>query len=118
MELKLRNVVLAVAVSAMAMAMATEATSEEWNKEFSMDGQLVGDKVSEEEEMMMMMEVGSARRSLQGGKTRHITYDALKSDRIQCGYRGRSYYDCNRRDRANPYRRGCTAVTHCARNTD
>ncbi|XP_054792459.1 protein RALF-like 19 [Prosopis cineraria] len=115
MELKPRFAVLVavVAVTLMAITTATEAVSPDW-KDFSIDGQLVGDRVSDEEEMMM--ESGWSHRSLV--ERRFISYDALKANQVPCGRRGRSYYDCNRRGNANPYRRGCTAITHCARQTD
>ncbi|AES75839.1 putative rapid ALkalinization Factor [Medicago truncatula] len=67
---------------------------------------LVGDLIREENEMLMDSE--SNRR-------RYISYDALLADSIPCGLKGQSYYDCNHRDQVNPYRRGCTAITHCAR---
>ncbi|XP_073003276.1 probable hexosyltransferase MUCI70 [Typha latifolia] len=53
------------------------------------------------------------RRGL-SSRTRFISYDALKRDRVPCGRRGTSYYNCNNRRRINPYRRGCSAITRCA----
>merc|ERR1712137_1308680 len=50
------------------------------------------------------------------GRRRYISYDALKKNNVPCSQRGRSYYNCNRNTRANPYNRGCTYITHCARN--
>lgn len=49
---------------------------------------------------------------------RYISYESLKANQVPCGRRGNSYYGCQQRGRANPYRRGCSAVTHCARNTN
>ncbi|MCL7039055.1 hypothetical protein MKW94_009001 [Papaver nudicaule] len=46
---------------------------------------------------------------------RHISYGALKRNQVPCSRRGSSYYGCTRATRANPYRRGCTRITHCAR---
>lgn len=57
------------------------------------------------------------RRNL-AQKQRYISYGALKKDSVPCKRRGNSYYDCERREKANPYSRGCSAVTHCARDTD
>lgn len=51
------------------------------------------------------------------GRHRYISYGALRPNQIPCGRRGQSYYACNRRQQANPYRRGCNRITHCARNT-
>jgi hypothetical protein len=71
---------------------------------------LVGDLIREENEMLMDSE--SNRQTLSG---RYIGYGALRADSIPCGLKGQSYYDCNDRGQANPYRRGCTVITHCAR---
>ncbi|KAE9591727.1 putative rapid ALkalinization Factor [Lupinus albus] len=49
---------------------------------------------------------------------RYIGYNSLTANKVPCGQRGRSYYNCQQRGRANPYRRACTAVTHCARNVN
>ncbi|KAL3647103.1 hypothetical protein CASFOL_008071 [Castilleja foliolosa] len=46
----------------------------------------------------------------------YISYEALDRDRVPCNVRGNSYYNCNTNERANPYTRGCTKITHCARN--
>ncbi|CAK8530553.1 unnamed protein product [Lathyrus sativus] len=51
------------------------------------------------------------------GRHKYISYGALRANGIPCGWRGQSYYDCNKRQQANPYRRGCNRITHCARNT-
>ena len=49
--------------------------------------------------------------------TRHISYAALRADQIPCNRRGQSYYNnCGTMERANPYQRGCSAITRCARN--
>ncbi|KAI9100858.1 hypothetical protein K1719_024220 [Acacia pycnantha] len=114
MDLKPRLVVLVLVMAAIVVATEGMMTSPEW-KGLSVEGQLVGDKASELEEEMMM-ESGSIHRSLR--TVRYISYDALKANNVPCRRRGRSYYNCHRRGRANPYRRGCTAITHCARRTD
>ncbi|KAG6595448.1 protein RALF-like 31 [Cucurbita moschata] len=51
-------------------------------------------------------------------RRRYLSYEALTFNNIPCGRRGSSYYDCRKRRRINPYRRGCTAITGCARFTD
>lgn len=73
----------------------------------------VGDYINPMEEMMMESE--SARRNL-AGSTKHISYGALNANRVPCSRRGRSYYNCQQTGRANPYRRGCTVATRCARH--
>lgn len=74
---------------------------------------LVGDCIDEDEEMGMESE--STRRGLRG-RGSHISYDALSRDRVPCNQRGASYYNCNQRSQVNPYRRGCSAITRCARS--
>ncbi|KAG6504114.1 rapid alkalinization factor-like [Zingiber officinale] len=73
----------------------------------------VGECVGDEEEGEM--ESNSVRRVLAAYRGRYISYDALKRDRVPCDRRGQSYYNCNRQRQANPYRRGCTIITRCAR---
>ena len=51
-------------------------------------------------------------------RKRVLSYYALRKNNIPCGRRGTSYYDCKKRRRINPYRRGCAAITGCARFTD
>ncbi|KAK9674119.1 hypothetical protein RND81_12G212000 [Saponaria officinalis] len=57
----------------------------------------------------------SDRRQL-ASRRWHISYDAMKRDRVLCNRPGQSYYYCRSNVRANPYRRGCTFITHCARD--
>ncbi|KAG4971467.1 hypothetical protein JHK84_037538 [Glycine max] len=78
------------------------------------------DLIVDDNEFLMSSE--STPRSLMHGhpgkgRARYISYAALRSNQIPCGRRGRSYYNCNERGRANPYSRGCIAITHCARDT-
>ncbi|OVA14906.1 Rapid ALkalinization Factor [Macleaya cordata] len=73
---------------------------------------LVGECIDEEEEMMMESDI--SRRSL-FNSGRHLSYDILKKNRVPCGVRGKSYYGCTRATKVNPYRRGCSAITHCQR---
>ena len=73
----------------------------------------VGDIIGEDNEMMLDSE--SSRRTL-AGRTRYISYGALKRNRIPCRRRGASYYNCGRpNQQANTYRRGCSVITRCAR---
>ncbi|KAG8045973.1 hypothetical protein GUJ93_ZPchr0008g11520 [Zizania palustris] len=52
------------------------------------------------------------RRRLQGGSG-YIGYDALRRDSVPCSQRGASYYNCQPGAEANPYSRGCSAITQC-----
>ncbi|GMY37384.1 protein RALF-like 19 [Fagus crenata] len=79
----------------------------------SCDG-AVGDCIGEENEMLM--DSHHSRRLAR--RRKYISYGALRANSIPCGRRGNSYYNCQRRQRANPYRRGCNIITHCARITD
>ncbi|CAK9182996.1 unnamed protein product [Ilex paraguariensis] len=74
---------------------------------------LIGDFIDVEEETMMESE--SARRVLASG--RYISYGAMQRNNVPCNRRGNSYYNCNSRGRANPYRRGCNVITKCGRRT-
>ncbi|XP_073313589.1 protein RALF-like 22 [Primulina huaijiensis] len=49
-------------------------------------------------------------------QSRYISYGALQRNNVPCNVRGNSYYNCNSHQQANPYNRGCTQITHCARN--
>ncbi|KAJ7953784.1 Rapid ALkalinization Factor [Quillaja saponaria] len=71
----------------------------------------VGNFIGEENEMLVDSE--SNRRQLAQG--RYISYGALKANQVPCGQRGQSYYNCQKRQKANPYKRGCNKITHCAR---
>jgi hypothetical protein len=55
---------------------------------------------------------GSKRRVLQDGSG-YIGYDALRRDSVPCSQRGASYYNCQPGAEANPYSRGCSAITQC-----
>ncbi|CAL9186190.1 unnamed protein product [Musa hybrid cultivar] len=71
-----------------------------------------GECVGDEEEMTM--ESVSARRSL-ASRTKFVSYGALTKNRVPCNRRGQSYYNCHRQKKVNPYRRGCSSITKCAR---
>jgi|APAra0007618328_1042625.scaffolds.fasta_scaffold32894_1 hypothetical protein len=47
---------------------------------------------------------------------RYISYGALRRNTIPCSRRGASYYNCRRGAQANPYSRGCSAITRCRRS--
>ena len=70
--------------------------------------------IGDDDELESLMDSETNRRQLARGR-RYIGYDALKKNNVPCNRRGRSYYDCNKRRRNNPYRRGCSAITHCYR---
>ncbi|KAL2491971.1 Protein RALF-like 33 [Abeliophyllum distichum] len=44
---------------------------------------------------------------------RYISYGALQKNRVPCSRRGASYYNCRPGAQANPYTRGCSAITRC-----
>lgn len=75
-------------------------------------GNVVGDCKREEEEMMTNSEI-SQRMLSQGSQ--YISYGAMSKDSVPCDYRGVSYYNCGSSGQANPYSRGCSVITHCAR---
>ncbi|KAF3330261.1 Rapid alkalinization factor [Carex littledalei] len=54
----------------------------------------------------------TTRRFL-AGNSPYISYAALRRDSVPCSRRGASYYNCRPGAQANPYRRGCTAITRC-----
>jgi hypothetical protein len=56
--------------------------------------------------------VAGKRRVLQSGSG-YIGYDALRRDSVPCSQRGASYYNCQPGAEANPYSRGCSAITQC-----
>ncbi|KAE9599878.1 putative rapid ALkalinization Factor [Lupinus albus] len=68
-----------------------------------------------EEEMSMESALMIKRRIIE--TKRYISYDALEKDNPPCNNRGQSYYGCGRSEQANPYYRGCSVITHCARDT-
>lgn len=82
-------------------------------------GSVLGDCVEPEEEGMMATEEEgeAATRRVLARRRRAISYGALGRNRVPCRRRGRSYYNCGGSGRANPYRRGCSAITRCGRYT-
>ncbi|KAL6839914.1 hypothetical protein ACP4OV_029724 [Aristida adscensionis] len=53
----------------------------------------------------------STRRELGWGG--YISYDAMRRGQVPCNIRGASYYNCRPGAPANPYSRGCSAITRC-----
>ncbi|XP_027367111.1 rapid alkalinization factor-like [Abrus precatorius] len=45
--------------------------------------------------------------------TKYISYGALQRNTVPCSRRGASYYNCRPGAQANPYNRGCSAITRC-----
>ncbi|OVA14861.1 Rapid ALkalinization Factor [Macleaya cordata] len=45
--------------------------------------------------------------------SQYISYEALKKNTVPCSRRGASYYNCQPGAQANPYNRGCSAITRC-----
>ncbi|KAI4301765.1 hypothetical protein L6164_035012 [Bauhinia variegata] len=43
----------------------------------------------------------------------YISYGALQRNTVPCSRRGSSYYNCRPGAQANPYSRGCSAITRC-----
>ncbi|KAL6146562.1 PREDICTED: protein RALF-like 33-like isoform 2 [Fragaria vesca subsp. vesca] len=41
----------------------------------------------------------------------YISYGALQRNTVPCSRRGASYYNCKPGAQANPYNRGCSAIT-------
>ncbi|KAI3457449.1 hypothetical protein Pfo_014112 [Paulownia fortunei] len=113
MAFRVGLVVLVVSLAAMAMVAHSSDYSMDIGGVGEPDGHgLVADALDMNEEMMMESE--NARRQLwQGG---YVSYGALSRNNVPCNQRGQSYYNCRGHQRANPYHRGCTRASRCARN--
>lgn len=59
------------------------------------------------------MDSESNRRIL--ATRQYISYGALRRNSVPCSRRGASYYNCQTGAQANPYTRGCSAITRCRR---
>ncbi|XP_021902369.1 protein RALF-like 19 [Carica papaya] len=70
--------------------------------------------IDDDDEGLMESEI--SRRTLAQNR-RYISYGALKANNIPCKRRGASYYNCRKRNRVNPYKRGCSVITRCYRFT-
>ncbi|KAL6850536.1 hypothetical protein ACP4OV_021163 [Aristida adscensionis] len=74
---------------------------------FDVDGEGEGDVVA------MATGAGAGKRRVLQGGSGYIGYDALRRDNVPCSQRGASYYNCQPGAEANPYSRGCNAITQC-----
>ncbi|GAU29364.1 hypothetical protein TSUD_31700 [Trifolium subterraneum] len=63
----------------------------------------------EDEEFELDSEIN--RRIL--ATTKYISYGAMQRNTVPCSRRGASYYNCRPGAQANPYSRGCSAITRC-----
>ncbi|XP_074339999.1 protein RALF-like 33 [Apium graveolens] len=68
--------------------------------------------VSDESEFDLDSEIN---RRLLATRKRYISYGALSRNTVPCSRRGASYYNCRQGAQANPYNRGCSAITRCRR---
>ncbi|MED6134225.1 hypothetical protein PIB30_035109 [Stylosanthes scabra] len=107
-----KTLVVVFVLATMAFAMAAEAAKIHEFSRVTSPGDY--DLLIDDNEFLMNSE--STRRTL--AQAKYISYGALRANQIPCGQRGRSYYDCSQRQRANPYRRGCSRITKCQRNMD
>ncbi|XP_028771231.1 rapid alkalinization factor-like [Neltuma alba] len=60
------------------------------------------------------MEMEMSRRIL--ATSQYISYRALQRNTVPCSQKGASYYNCQPGAAANPYTRGCAAITRCRTN--
>ncbi|XP_054789828.1 protein RALF-like 1 [Prosopis cineraria] len=60
------------------------------------------------------LEMEMSRRIL--ATSQYISYRALQRNTVPCSQRGASYYNCQPGAEANPYSRGCAAITRCRTN--
>lgn len=74
----------------------------------SVGGGLIAD---EDEDLELQMDSEINRRIL--ATTKYISYGALRRNTVPCSRRGASYYNCKPGAQANPYSRGCSAITRC-----
>ncbi|XVF40473.1 hypothetical protein PTKIN_Ptkin01aG0116400 [Pterospermum kingtungense] len=76
-----------------------------------------GDCVNVEDVTKTLMDSATNHRQLQQMK-KHISYWALRRNAVPCSRPGESYYNCESMSKANPYSRGCLAITQCKRFSD
>ncbi|CAH8283630.1 unnamed protein product [Eruca vesicaria subsp. sativa] len=69
----------------------------------------IADCIGTEEDEEMESEI--SRRIL--ATTKYISYQSLKRNSVPCSRRGASYYNCQNGAQANPYSRGCSAISRC-----
>ncbi|KAF5462520.1 hypothetical protein F2P56_018521 [Juglans regia] len=79
-----------------------------WVPELSCQGS-IAECMAADDEHDMDTEIN--RRIL--ATTQTISYGALQRNTVPCSQRGASYYNCQSSAEANPYSRGCSAITRC-----
>ncbi|KAM3371833.1 hypothetical protein ACQJBY_018959 [Aegilops geniculata] len=85
---------LLLAVAAVAAAPAVRASAEDGTRR------------------RLLQDVGSNSTDT-NGTAGYISYGALYASTVPCPYTGASYYNCRPGAEANPYERGCSAITQC-----
>ncbi|CAN6449754.1 unnamed protein product [Victoria cruziana] len=112
---------LAMAVAAVADAETTGVGPDRWDPAAEGPACIgsVGECLEEGEELYRMTSaLESHGRMLYNPQGGFISYGALRRDMVPCSIRGCSYYGCRKSGQSNPYRRGCSMITHCARILD
>jgi hypothetical protein len=102
--------VLAVAAASAYVRAADEGSSSLVGDEAD-DELRLGGLISRRRRMQDLNDTG-----LDGNSTTavaYISYGALRADSVPCDQRGASYYNCRPGAEANPYTRGCSAITQC-----
>ncbi|CAI9106333.1 OLC1v1005463C1 [Oldenlandia corymbosa var. corymbosa] len=74
-----------------------------------------GGLVGEAEELEFELMDSESNRRILATARRYISYGALQRNSVPCSRRGQSYYNCRPGAPANPYTRGCSAITRCRR---
>ncbi|KAK4398373.1 hypothetical protein Sango_1312800 [Sesamum angolense] len=100
-------------------ALATVAQPKEYTFDLGLMGEpdghgLVAASLEDEE---FMMESEAAHRQLAPRERTYLSYGSLSRNNVMCNTRGQSYYNCYGNQRVNPYRRGCSKATKCARRS-
>uniref|UniRef100_A0A0E0JIB9 Rapid alkalinization factor 1 n=1 Tax=Oryza punctata TaxID=4537 RepID=A0A0E0JIB9_ORYPU len=91
---------------------AGEAPLRRWEWELGISGNDGNDGMGSSEEAAADSAAAVVRRVLQG-KDNMISYGSLQRGTTPCSVRGASYYNCRPGAQANPYSRGCSAITRC-----
>ncbi|KAK9691925.1 hypothetical protein RND81_09G229200 [Saponaria officinalis] len=69
--------------------------------------------VEDELEFELDSEINRRILATQGS---YVSYGALNKNKVPCSRRGASYYNCQPGAQANPYSRGCSKMSGCARS--
>ncbi|PAL70071.1 hypothetical protein CEJ83_20390 [Acinetobacter baumannii] len=85
----------------------------EWRGSIAECMSVEGDDGDQELDLEFAMDGEINRRIL--AMRRYISYGALRRNSVPCSRRGASYYNCRAGGQANPYSRGCSAITRCRR---